>query len=231
MKPKFCHINDMRCNLFFKLWAIATFSAVSLMPIYSVAQPSSVHSDLPLWTSFEDLWPRSFNDDDSFGCAGSVRLGNWKLTYFPESDDTDAYTPDPDWLKIHNYGVFHCAYGFRWAYEHENLEAATATLGHFVELGYIKTPRGRLDLWAIQIGFTPGSDYIFLTRNSKAKPDDAYEVLNIECPKRYLRSAGSIDVFGAEYCAINSKSAMRRLAKRMAKQAPIGKLEYLENTE
>jgi len=218
----------MNWSFFFRLWIVVAALAVLLTPNKSNAQPSSVHADLPLWTSFESLWPRSFSDDDDFGCTGPVRFGNWKLTYFPETDEVDAYTADPDWLKIHNYGVFHCAYGFRWSYEFEDLDAATAKLGHLVELGMVDTPNGERTLWAIQSGFSPGSDYIFLTRLPSSKPDDPYEVLDVQCPKKHIRTAGSIDIFGTKYCAINNKSSMRRLAKRMAKRSPIGKLEYAE---
>ena len=193
-----------------------------------MAQPSSVHADLPLWIETENLYPRSFTDDDSFGCSGPVKFGNWKLTYRSETNEPDADAPDVEWLKIYNYGVFHCAYGFQWSYELKDLETTSAKLGHFVELGLVDTPSGKMDLWAMQSGFSPGSDYIFVTRPNNSNPNTPYEVLDIQCPKKYIRAAGNIDIFRTDYCSINNKRSMRRFAKRMAKLPPIGKLEYVQ---
>ena len=220
LKPKVLHV--------FKVYIIVVAALlISLASLKALAQPSSVHSDLPLWTDTNDLYPLSFNDEDGFGCAGLVKFGNWKLTYFPENDEVDAYAPEPEWLKIHNYGVFHCAYGFRWSHDVTDSDDASSTLGHIVELGMIDTGKGQQRIWAIQSGFRPGSDYIFLSRSLSSELKTAFNVLDILCPKRYLRTAGSIDIFDTQYCAINNKRAMRRFAKRMAKLPPIGKLEYV----
>ena len=218
----------MNWNSLFNTWIVLAVFAVLLMPFKSISQPSSVHADLPLWTSFENLWPRSFSDDDSFGCSGPVRFGNWKLTYLPESDGADAYTPDPDWLKIHNYGVFHCAYGFTWAYDLEGLETESAKLGHMVELGSVETQNGKRILWAIQSGFSPGSDYIFLTRLEASETDAPFDVLDIKCPKKHVRKTDHIDIFLTDYCSINDKRAMLKFAKRMAKRPPLGTLNYMK---
>jgi len=224
-------LNDMNLISFFKLWVVFAVLAVLLTPFKLIAQPSPVHADLPLWTNSEDLWPRSFSDDDGFGCSGPVKFGEWKRTYYPQTEEGDAYTTDPDWLKIHNYGVFHCAYGFRWSYDLEGLETETAKLGHMVELGFVDTENGKRKLWAMQIGFSPGSDYIFLTRLESSEPDTPFDVLDMKCPKKYIRKTENIDIFLTDYCSINDKRSMRRFAKRMAKRPPTGKLEYIERPD
>ncbi len=218
----------MNWNSLFRLWVIFAVFAVCLMPFKSIAQPSSVHADLPLWTSFENLWPRSFSDDDGFGCSGPVKFGEWKLTYYTEAEEVGAYTPDPDWLKIHNYGVFHCAYGFTWSYDLKGLETESAKLGHMVELGFVDTQNGKRKLWMIQTGFRPGSDYIFLTRLEDSETDTPFNVLDMKCPKKHVRKTENIDIFLTDYCSINDKRSMYRLAKRMATRPPIGILEYVK---
>lgn len=196
----------------------------------AIAQPPSVHSDLPIWTNTEDLSPRSFNSDEGFGCFGEIKFGDWKLSYAPEIGEGHSYTQDPEWLKVYNYGVFHCAYGFQWAYEFDDLNEATPTFGHLVDLDTVKTPRGKRHLWAMQIGFNPGSDYIFLTRGLETHTHSSFELLPTDCPKQSLRTAGTIDIFLTDYCSINDKKAMKRFAKRMAKRTPVGTLEYLGST-
>lgn len=38
-----------------------------------------IHSDLPLFTDPDSLWPRSYRDVDSFGCTNRVRTGDWRI--------------------------------------------------------------------------------------------------------------------------------------------------------
>jgi len=201
------------------------------MATYSVAQSSLIHADLPLWDNGDGLWPRGFSDDESFGCTGPLKFGDWKATYFPESEDEEAYTPDAEFLNIYNYGVMHCAYGFQWADSLDEVSSAEAKLGHLVEIGKINTPRGVRKLWVIQQGFRPGSSYILLASEDNDLIRIKFEILPMNCPKPYERDAGTIGIFMTRYCSINDKASFKRFAKRMAKLEPVGTLEFLPNEE
>lgn len=67
--------------------AAACIAACVLVPAPAQAEDDSefvveiIHSSLPLYTfEWEDLWPRSFTDGDSFGCASPIEFGDWRFT-------------------------------------------------------------------------------------------------------------------------------------------------------
>ena len=121
-----------------------------------------IHSDLPLYTfAWEDLWPRSFSgsEDGSFGCLSSVRFGDWH--FISEKAGEDA---EESWARYSNYGVFHCAAVIREADERSELDEAEWKYGFFVRLGETRFQSKRWELWAIQRGTVPGSDYSLFAR-------------------------------------------------------------------
>ena len=55
-----------------------------------------IHSDLPLFdASGENVWPKSFSSEASFGCASRIRFGDWALlNQDGELEDCLLYTSD-----------------------------------------------------------------------------------------------------------------------------------------
>ena len=189
---------------------------------------TQIHSDLPLYTfEWEDLWPRNFRSETSFGCSSRVRFGDWKFT--PNPADEYGYE---HWIRINNYGVVHCAANFRSADDQTELEDGYFERGYFVRLGTTERSGRTIELWAIQTGTVPGSDYILLSR---AASDDAvtqFDVLQVRCPPSKLRSVeGEFDVWLTSYCAINSRDDLLALAVAMLDFPPYESLAFIPPPE
>lgn len=186
-----------------------------------------VHADLPLFTGKNgELSPRSFFERDeeelSFGCVHRVTMGDWK---YVEQDDRGA-EPRVRWMRLHNYGAFHCAAYERWSDERSGLQQADAVPSWFVELGKTTVNGSKLEVWALQTGSRPGSNYLLLSRRPSSGLIKQFDVLAAECPKRFMRKGDAIDVWRVDYCVLGSQAQLRLLAKEMAKRSPVGTLTF-----
>lgn len=179
-----------------------------------------IHSDLPLFsTDVENIWPQHFSDaDGSFGCTSRVAFGDWRLSRIDEEEE---------WWRIGNYGVFHCALTTRHSSERERLASESSRLGFAIRIGEVAENGKPLELWALQIGTVPGSDYVLLSREANQQTIKSFNVLQRECPERLLRTGATMDTFRTSYCAINSRSDLIKLAQTMAHRRPLGKLEWV----
>lgn len=171
-----------------------------------------IHSDLPLFTQGENIWPRHFYEDRSFGCTTRVALGDWAF----REQDSDEVT----WSRIGNYGVFHCWALFGESGEREELDATDMKPAFFVFLG---EEAGR-ELWVAQIGVNPGSEYVLLARSPADGVIEEFDVLQRRCPPKLVRDADTVDTLITRYCAVNDQADLRRLARAMMKLPAIGKL-------
>lgn len=174
-----------------------------------------VHSDLPIFGhGHDDEWPRHFSDGDTFGCTSRVAFGDWALR------ERDAKQDEVQWYRFSNYGVFHCwANTFR-AYDRSALDGAEHHPSFFVLLGNSDVDGKEVELWTVQIGARPGSEYLLLSRSPSDDVIESFSVLQTACPRSNIRDAGSLDILLTRYCAVNSRGELVRLARRMAKLPP-----------
>lgn len=186
----------------------------------------TIHSDLPLYTfGWKELWPRSFQSGDSFGCSSRVSFGDWRFTSAATRDQSEV-----SWERYSNYGVFHCAAVFQSADERPDLEEAPSRFGFFVQLGTARTTLGERELWAIQLGMRPGSQYRLLARPAGQKEAAIrFDVLQQRCPRQNVRQAENLDVWATRYCAINSRRELLALARKMVRLRPLGMLERVDD--
>lgn len=195
-----------------------------LMFSSSAKSQERVHSDLPLFSGRHgELQPIPFRDADSFGCSSRIAFGDWK--YVEPREDA---RPTIDWLRLRNYGVFHCAVIEEWAPDRERLGLRGYKHSWFVELGVTKRGKSTVELWALQSGARPGSDYLLLARTPAPGLIKAFEVLPVDCPEDYLRKGDGPDIWRADYCAINSADELRSFARKMASRRAIGTLTWVE---
>ena len=179
-----------------------------------------VHSDLPIFGHGSDNeWPQHFHDEDSFGCTSRVAFGDWAFR------ETGAEVEDDvQWYRFSNYGVFHCwANTFR-AYERARLDGADFHPSFFAFLGSTSVDGSDIELWAVQMGARPGSEYLLLSRAPADGLIENFAVLQTECPRANVRDAGSLDILLTRYCVVNSRTDMIRLARRMVQRPPLGTL-------
>ena len=183
-----------------------------------------IHSDLPLY-SFEwaDLWPRDYADSDTLaGCVSRIRFGDWLL----QPNSADASADEPEWYRFGSYGVFHCIASIGIAEDRAELANSSLDRGFFVKLGAVEHDRALTELWAIQKGLIPGSEYMLLARPSDTGIITRFEVLQQRCPSRYWRDlAEPFDIFRTGYCAINSRTDLLEMAKSMLAFPRMGTLE------
>lgn len=202
-----------------------------------------IHSDVPLWggestadarrsDKSEDYWPQHFySDDGSFGCSTVVSTGVWRYVEraSPYTGRQDTGLEPAGWYRFGNYGAFHCAMtvAFDYAEDLGDAHLERGELSLFVNLGTVQFDGRTRQLWAIQRGFVPGSEYILLARDpSEQGIIRRFDVLERVCPKADVRSGGSIDSFLTHYCAINTREDLIALARSMAKREPLGQLKW-----
>ncbi|MAT36252.1 MAG: hypothetical protein CMK06_14110 [Ponticaulis sp.] len=178
-----------------------------------------IHSDLPLFSSGDEgMWPRPFADDDSFGCVSSVSSGDWRLDF--------AGGEESEWIRLENYGAFHCWMNSWSADQRDELGRADALPTFFIHAADAKIDGKAIALWAVQIGALPGSEYMLLSRSRGSDPEK-FTVLQKACPEDAIRNGEILSILRTEYCAINSKQDLIELMKEMAAQSPAGQLIYV----
>lgn len=181
-----------------------------------------VHSDVPLW-GFEHkgIWPQHFySEDGSFGCISRVKMGDWQIT--PHTPDTDE-----SWMRLSNYGAFHCAMIERRSYERSDLEEAQFEYSFVIRLGETRIKGSILELWALQSKTRPGSNYTLLTRAPGDGVIESFMILQRKCPKDKLRKGPALDSWRTSYCSINTKAEMLAFAKQMAQLRPLATMRLI----
>jgi hypothetical protein len=203
-----------------KLALVATLLAV-LSATPALAQDNDpIHSDAPLWKPGSDkVSPSHFADGESFGCAHRMKLGVWRYTA-TASDAEEHFAEDDTWYRFANYGVFHCWMNVSTGYEPGKFMDNRP--GFLIELGDVDGKQ----LWALQLGARPGSDYLLLARQAGDGPIDRFEVLQRGCSEAQRRGGPSLDILLTRYCAISSQDEMLALARRMAKRRPLGVVAF-----
>ena len=180
-----------------------------------------IHSDVPLWTGQRGMWPRAFYEGDSFGCQTRVRYGDWR---FDETGTSD----DPVWYRFSNYGVNHCFALVADAQERDELAGRWPNPSFFIEFGTARGRDGPVELWALQRGVRPGSDYLLLARAPAAGAVTSFDVLQRACPRALMRGGTNLSILLTGYCAINSREELIQLARHMARLPPLGRMTLAE---
>lgn len=176
------------------------------------AQALEIRSDLPLWGGSESrqpIWPQHFQDEYGFGCVSELKFGDWR---FREADD-NADGPF-DWMRISNYGVFHCAARFGEAYTRDGLAHVHVELGYLVGLGEGRGASGPEQLYALQIGLH-ASRYLLLAAPTPAAGAEVerYRVLDPDCPHKAVRKGPTVEIFLTSYCAVADRATLIAMAR------------------
>ncbi|MHA4836972.1 hypothetical protein [Sphingopyxis sp. MSC1_008] len=215
---------------------LAILLAATSIPVAGKAQPDGggdrdfpelhgelIHSDVPLYGYEDDLVPEHFSDDDgSFGCMSRVATGDWTIK---RSDA--AENDEPEWLRFGNYGVFHCAIVESGPSDRDRLETSGYRYSFFVQIGKTNFAGKPVELWILQSGMRPGSDYLLLARAPGDSLIESFDVLQRRCPAANRREGPLMDVWSTRYCSINSRRDLIALAKAMAKEPVLAKLTFV----
>jgi hypothetical protein len=178
-----------------------------------------IHSDLPLWTDYRALWPRPFRTKEGFGCTHKIALGQWR----EQREERDA----EEWIRLGNYGSSHCYLTDFRTYHPKGVSHTGLRYASLVDLGDAVGLAGPVHLWALQSGARPGSDYLLLASRRGVDPIRSFAILQRRCPANRVREGGQIDILLTRYCAINSSTELRDLARRMAWLPRLGRLQYI----
>lgn len=180
-----------------------------------------IHSALPLYTfDWEQIWPRSFSSGDDFGCTSRVAFGDWRFTPNPNNEFGREH-----WERFTNYGVFHCAAIMRTAGEQGELDKARWEYGFFVQLGTARKGAVSWELWALQRGTVPGSEYTLLAREPGGTTIKQFTMLQQRCPSGTQIEAKGLDIFVTRYCEIDSRAELLLLARKMLALPALGVIE------
>ncbi len=130
---------------------------------------------------------------------------------------------DEWWWRLRNYGTFHCAAIITDEYAREDLSEGPSTTGFFARIGIAAHEGGPIELWVLQRGARPGSDYILLAREPDEDIIEEFTVLQRRCPEGAMRVfEGNLDIVRTDYCAINSRDALFDHAVAMLAMPPLG---------
>jgi hypothetical protein len=194
------------------VWAAAIVGCFS-----AGAQAQTLRSDSPLWTYQNEpdpgLYPEHFVDQESFGCAVPLHLGVYRRT----STGEDA---DISFMRVANYGVFHCALMYGEANDPEDIDTAFEDYAWLIELDRKDRADGTTNrLLALQIGIKAGSRYVLL-RHRASESTTSLGELDWKCPAGAERRTARIDIWQQNACVISSKDDLRRIA-RIADRQPV----------
>lgn len=201
---------------------------VALLPVQTASGQSRdavandlLHSDLPVFGHGRDNeWPQPFHDEDSIGCTSRVAFGDWVFQGHG-ADDRD----DPQWYRFGGPGMFHCRATTSRASGRAGLDGADSRPSFFVRLGNTRVVGNEIELWTVQMGARPGSEYLLLSRRPGNALIEQFDVLQSSCPAANVRDAGAVGMLLTRYCVVRSDAELLRLARRMAQRPILGTLE------
>lgn len=211
------------CATMLTAWLLAA-SANGQAPEQEVAR-DLIRADLPLFRYDDEKWPRPFHDEGTFGCTSRVAFGDW---LFRQQLDTYVQTT---WYRFTSFGAMHCWANAYRAYERDALNHTDARPSYFVFLERANINGSEVELWALQIGTLPGSEYLLLARAPGDELIEAFHMLQTDCPRRSVRDAGPLDILSTRYCAINTRRELIRLARRMAQRPALGTLAKIADEQ
>ena len=169
---------------------------------------------MPLFGFNDGLWPQNTAEEESIGCTSRIALGDW------------FYNERELW-RLGNYGVFHCAIVETRGLTVNDLESGFDAYSWFVSLGRVQSADGELELWVLQSGVAPGSDYTLLASKGDNQPIEELLILQRKCPPNRIRTGPEMDVWSTRYCAINSQEELTNLAAQMVHLPPLGKMRFI----
>ena len=192
------------------------------------AQAQQLRSDSPLWTYQQErdagLYPEAFSDKDGFGCSIPLRLGIYqRVPVAPATED--SFKGDVSFVRIDNYGVFHCALVYGEADDRADADTAFEDHAWLIVLDKIRRPDGGEDeLLALQIGIRNGSRYE-LFRRPASDLSAQMEELDWRCPANAEHRVAHIDIWVQDACVVSSKSDLLSIARSAAGRSVLATLD------
>jgi hypothetical protein len=192
------------------------------------AQAQQLRSDSPLWTyQYErdaGLYPEAFTDKDSFGCSVPLRLGVYRRIPATSTTD-DRFDDEVSFVRIENYGVFHCALLYGEADDRADADKAFEDHAWLIVLDKVRRPDGGEDeLLALQIGVRNGSRYELFRRRA-SDLSAPLEELDWRCPATAEHRVAHLDIWVQDSCVVSSKSDLRGVARSAARRPILATLE------
>lgn len=192
------------------------------------AQAQALRSDSPLWTYQQErdagLYPEAFTDKDGFGCSVPLRLGVYQRVPVDQQADDDS-GGEMSFVRIDNYGAFHCALVYGEADDRADVDTAFEDHAWLIVLDKIPRPDGGEDvLLALQIGIRNGSRYELFRRRA-SDLSAPLEELDWRCPATAEHRVAHIDIWVQDSCVVSSKSDLRGVARSAARRPILATLD------
>lgn len=202
--------------------------AVFASPNAASASGAIVRSDLPLWSEeAKDVWPRFYMRNGQMGMESIFAVGDWRMRTAGCSQ-SDPSIACETWLRFSFLGPTDPGFIVTQAPTRPAL-AVAGVPSVIADLGAAPgAPTTRL--YAIQIGFEGGSQYILV---SAAQADvRQMAVLSVNCSTGRRqgvvpRRAKFYTAFATAYCAVGSSQALRALALDAFARPPVAALEWV----
>lgn len=191
----------------------------------AAAQYDRLQSNEPLFTHDDEIWPRNYADEDSFGCVTTVLTGTWRL---------DHPTGETEWVRISLEGAFHCLQRYTAFDPSDEVPASLRGGGQMVIFAPIAEVEGG-ELWIMQSGWaesivrrpeSPPIGYQLLLRPDPQPAQLTFHLLPIDCAAMPGAEAAAATTGPSMACNVPDKEALRALALAMAGREPTGSLVF-----
>ena len=210
----------------------ATVLSVVLLAAPVAAGPALlVKADVPLWSeNHPDVWPRALGGD-RIGYASIFPFGDWrridrKCTAEVGSADCES------WWRLELASLFHGGYSLGFAEMRAQL--ASRSRGDIAVIAELGATRGDQKLFAVQVGFRGGSEYILLSAPATPAVKQA-TVLDPRCedagPHSTIRRGPFSSMFITDYCAVRDREGVLLMARAAANRPPLATLEWVGASE
>lgn len=191
----------------------------------AAAQHDRLLSDDPLFTYGDEMWPRNYSDEDSFGCVTTVLTGTWRLDY--ASGETQ-------WVNMSLSGAYHCIQRYA-PFDPAAVVPASMLTGQLVIFAPFADVEGG-EIWVMQLGWAdsmiraPGSppiEYRLLFRPEPQPAQLTFQVLPIDCAAMPGAQVAAATTGPGLACNVPGKDALRELALAMAVREPTGSFSFI----
>lgn len=205
---------------------IRIFIFAILLALPNAAMAVVLHSAFPLIAPKSmTYWPQSCSHDNTLAMCGHFALGVWS-----QRDGYCASQAQPNdctqWIGLGIFSMFDGGYTFSQSQSKE----AAGVPQEFASLVELSDPSAPVGLYALQIGYNPGSRYLLISAQRTEVITHAV-LLNTRClsgvpgviPRADPHPPG---LFATDYCDVSSYAALKRIAEDALNRAPLAMLDW-----
>jgi hypothetical protein len=208
---------------------VSILLAILLAASGAATANETLHAEFPLNPTRDvTQTQRNCSHDNVIAICSDFSLGLWKERFSDCADDSDGCVI---WIGLGIMSPFDGGYTITVSGS-KALALVPQDGADIVKLSGNSEP----GLYALQIGYNPGSRYLLLSAEPGKTPISHAAVLDVRCPDgwagvRMRRNPHPPGVYHTDYCDVSSYAALKRLAEDALNRAPFATLEWVDQAD